>query len=190
MSTTYKAGKLFGKYLDGYTEPEVWTINGVTIYLNPSPDGVSADRWRSVLEAWLPEYDSVGWLEDFNTIQITEDCIDGDGVARCNLNGTIDLENDPVVPWSGDMFVNDSIAGILTHEFIHHAHLTINGADYTGRTPRNQGKLRNEVSFYAGKDVGEAVAEIGSAIVFDEPIPDWATDYYDEKGGHEGVYAL
>lgn len=175
--------------IERYHKPELWEICGIKIYFKPCPSGVSAEEWRDVLEEWLPRYEKVGWLNGLNGIYIGNGVAEGDATARYNHRGSIDLENSFDIPPSY-LAHSGAKESVLTHEMIHHAHITLNGFEKHFKPSERAELLKTEVSWYAGKDIGESVAEIGTGIVFGEEYPDWVHKYYDNRRGPQEVYEI
>lgn len=176
--------------VDDYTAPRHWEINGVDIWFKPEPNGVSASEWKDVLDKWLPKFQEVGWLDGLYRINIGKDIVSGEAVGQYMDSGVIYLENDVSIVGLGSSVVSDTSKHVLTHEIIHHAHRNIHDVVNTHKIPSNRQKIRNEVSYYAGKCTGETVAEIGTGIVHGEEFDEWVHDEYDKYGGPQEVYEI
>lgn len=182
--------QVLGSELENYHKPKVENICGVKIYFKPEPTGVSWSDWRGTLEEWLPQYDEHGLLDELRVIIIGDGMVSGDALGQYNHNCSIDLENDVGLGKFSGLVNDGSREAVLTHEVIHHAHLTLNGYENSRRTSNKQAMLKNDVSWYAGTNVGEAIAEIGTGIVHGEEFPEWVHDYYRAKDGPMEAYDI
>jgi len=192
MSLTQAFQQVLGSGLENYHKPKYWEICGVKVQFNPVPNGVSATTWKDTLEEWLPKYEEVGWLEGLHKIRIGPEAAHRkrEAVGRYNHDGSIDLNNDIDLGIAMTLVHDGSRESVLTHEVIHHAHLTLNGYEDSKKKPNNSRMLKEEVSYYAGSDVGEAIAEIGTGLVRGKNFPSWVHEYYEEKDGPMEAYGI
>lgn len=192
MSDTYgilhPVKRVVASQLDRYEAPKRWEICGVPVVFKPATGGTSATTWKETLEEWLPKYYEVGWLDGLNKIHIGEGVPGGDAVGRYFDHGTIKLENEIM----GDLLVvlGGRRETVLTHEIIHHAHVTLNDFEGSRKAPNKEALLKEQVSYYAGTNVGEAIAEIGTGIAHGHDFEPWVHDYYARKEGPQGVYDI
>lgn len=174
-----------------FFNPSRKTVHGVTVYFKPDPDGVSWNHWEDILNTWFPQFEDIGWLDDFNAIIIGNNVVENDtNVATYNKGATIDIERD--ISKEGYQWwctAGESDEYVLLHEFVHHAHMELNGYEPRVDTDRSEA-LREAVSTYAGHSVNEAIAEIGAGILLGEEFPEWVHEYYEEHDGPMGVYKL
>lgn len=183
--------RVMNSWLDDYEKPKYWEICGVTVCFQPVPGGVGANEWKETLDEWLPKYDEVGWLDGIHKIYIDEGAADnGDGaVGRYNDDGIIQLDNE----MDGDVHIfahSGSREAVLTHEMIHHAHLSLNGYEGGSRASEREDEIKQDVSWYAGTNIKESIAEIGAGIVHDSDFPDWVHEYYEKHDGPQEVYEI
>lgn len=193
MSLTQAFQKVLGSGLEDYHRPRYWDICGVKVQFKPVPNGVSASTWRDVLEKWLPKYEEVGWLDGLHKIRIGPNAAkrqNENAVGRYNHGGSIDLNNDIDLGAFAGLVHDGDREAVLTHEVIHHAHLSINGYENSRRSSNKEAMLKQDVSWYAGSNVGEAIAEIGTGIVHGEEFPSWVHEYYEEKRGPMEAYEI
>lgn len=158
-------------------------ICGVRIYFKPAFGGVEWSKWKDTLETMLPQYDDVGWLDGLSTIIIGEGIVKGMGVGNYDHRGTIDLENDVSMGDLRPAVIDDSREHILTHEVLHHAHIGIHDRPSQYTLDQDEQYIQREVSYYAGKNSDEAVAEIGAALFLGAEFPDGVIEIYDKYGG-------
>lgn len=144
-----------------------------------------SDKWTNIFEEWLPKFEEVGWLEDLNGICVVDEITESAAVAKYTARNTIVFERGA----AKDGF-HHSMKYILVHEFIHHAHFTLNEFENYEEPVEYEDEICDEINCYASSNVGEAVAEIGAHIVFDKELPHWLHEYYKQNDGPEGVYDI
>jgi hypothetical protein len=182
--------QVFDSKIENYNAPKRVEMNGITIYFKPSDQqhSVPWHEWEQVLEDLIPKFEVAGWLEEFTNINIKDGLVRGDGVGMYSPDcHSIDLENKVDGIWYSSRVLSDSPKHVLVHEMIHHAHLTLIGFDDRD-TDFNESLVKKEVSWYAGEDAYEAVAEIGAGIALGESFPQEVHDIYHDLDGPEEVY--
>lgn len=189
MSMKQAFERVLDTELDGYNAPQYWDICGVKVQFKPVTMGVPALDWRETLEEWLPKFEQAGWLTNFHKISIGEDTVRG-GVGRYMDTGAIYLENSVDLGAGKAMTLGDSREYILTHEMVHHAHINLNGYSGGRRASGNTAMLKEDVSWYAGTNINESIAEIGAGIIHGEGFPDWVYEYYEAKDGPQEAYDI
>lgn len=190
MSLKHAFQRVLQSGIQEYEAPTKEEISGVRVYLGSSLGRDGKQEWREILNEWLPRFERVGWTDGLKCIQIGDEIIAGDGAGRYNHNGTIDLEHHPgKFLMGGIATVGSNRKYVLTHEFIHHAHVKRGEFDY-GKADIDSGLVQSEVSYYAGTSPNEAVAEIGTGLVHGEQYPDEILDMYEEFGGPPEVHEI
>jgi len=193
MSLTQAFQQVLGSGLENYHKPRYWDICGVKVQFKPVAGGVPATTWKRTLEEWLPEYEAAGWLEGLHKIRIGPEAAHkkkSKAVGRYNHSGSIDLNNDISLGAFSGLVHDGTREAVLTHEVIHHAHLTLNGYEGSKKASNKEAMLKQDVSWYAGKNTGEAIAEIGTGIVHGQNFPSWVHEYYEEKDGPMEAYDI
>jgi hypothetical protein len=197
MNYSHAFKRVVSQFFDDYYAPRVEEVSGVTIYLERDSFGkVVDDGWLDIAEEWLPKMREIDWLPHLSNIQVIENCT---GAGTYYPTGSITLQ--PGVPNLSDSISENLIHGatesvggtkehVLVHEMIHHAHLTLNGHETRSISSDVAHKLERDVSEYASTNQREAVAEIGTGIVFGADYPDWVHEYYESLDGPQGVYEL
>jgi len=173
-----------------YQKPVYWTICDVPVVYKPVRDGIQPAEWKDVLDEWLPRFDRVGWLNEFQKIIIGEDEPRDDAVGEYKNNGFILLENNIREKMIEGVTFGERPGCILTHEMVHHAHRINGGFETADRDLLAPRKMRSGVSYYAGESSREAIAEIGAGIIHGYEIPDWAHEYYEEHDGPMEAYDI
>jgi len=179
--------------LENYHKPRYWEICGVKVQFKPVPGGVGQRKWKRTLDEWLPRYDEVGWLDGLHKIIIGPEAAHSKarrGVGRYDHDGSIYLNNDISLGAKSCRVYQNTRDALLTHEVVHHAHLTINGYENSNKSPEKEDMLKETVSWYAGKNVGESIAEIGTGIVHGADFPERVHEYYSDKDGPMGAYDI
>lgn len=189
MGVTDSFKKVLDSQIDDYHAPKRFDVCGVPVYIKPEPSGVSVREWKDVIDRLLPLFDDARWLDGFQKIIISDGAVDG-GVGKYMMNGSIYLENDVSMRGISASVIDDSPESTLAHEMVHHAHLTLN--DYNGGNKRlnNEMLIKNAVSYYAGTNINESIAEIGAGIIHGHDFPDWVHEHYADHDGPEGVYEI
>ena len=193
MSLVSAFQQVLGSGLENYHNPRYWEICGVKVQFKPVPNGVGQGTWKNTLEEWLPKYEEAGWLEGLHKIHIGPEAAHrphSEAVGRYDHGGSISLNNDIDLGRCSTLVHDGSREAVLTHEVIHHAHLGINGYENSRRSSNKEAMLKQDVSWYAGSNVGEAIAEIGTGIVHGENFPSWVHDYYRAKDGPMEAYDI
>lgn len=190
MSIKQAFHQVLGSQIDDYNPPEYWKICGVPVVFKPETGGISAKQWKSVLDEWIPRFESVGWLDGMEKILIGKDEPRGTGVGEYTTNGYILLANDIRKNMLHGTIFEISEGYVFTHEMLHHAHRMNDGFSKTDTPVPNVNKMRRDVSYYAGESQREAIAEIGAGIIHGYSIPNWAHDYYSEHHGPMEVYDI
>lgn len=184
--------RVLGSGLENYTAPKYGEIRGVQIRFKPSSqqDSVSWYDWKETLHEMIPRYDEAGWLEGFTKINIQHDLVRRDAVGQYFMSdGSINLENNLDMGWGNSRVLGHSQKHILTHEMVHHAHMYVN--DFGDRdVDFDKDFIRREVSYYAGSNILEAIAEIGAGIALGHEFPQEIHDFYEEHDGPQEVYEL
>lgn len=165
-----------------------WTICGVTVEYHATQDRQSMRKWKSVLEEWLPKFESANAIHDLKKIKIGENMVYF-GVGGCfEKQSEVHLNVDHQI--DDDIVVSDSAASVLIHEMVHHIDFRSRNVDYKSIDKSTESKLKREVSTYAGENLLEAIAEIGTGIIIGEEYPDYIHDFYAENDGPMEVYDL
>jgi hypothetical protein len=175
--------------IEQYHAPIREKICGVNVYFDRCPAKVQWSEWKNTLTDWLPAFEQAGWLQDFNCIMIGDGAPSGEAIGRYT-DCSISLENDVKENNVSDILVSDDQKYVLTHEILHHAHLYVKDCESRGAPPRRRIAVRDDVSWYAGENINEFVAEVGTGIVHGHEFPDYVHILYEEYGGPQQVYEL
>lgn len=184
--------RVLGSGLENYTATKYERINGVDVRFKPSsqPDSVSWYEWKRTLEDLLPRFEMAGWLDGFTRINIQHGLVRGDAVGQYFMSdGSINLENNLDMGWGNRRVLDHSREHIVTHEMVHHAHMSVNDFG-SQRREFDEEFIKTEVSWYAGSDILEAIAEIGAGIAHGHEFPEEIHDFYEEHDGPQEVYEL
>lgn len=184
--------QMLSSRFDDYNSPEYWTIEGVEVMFKESYGAMEEDDWKYLLDKSLPVYGRHGWLEGFEKIVIGDNVIGGDNedaVAQY-VGGAIYINSNRYLPEQTDEVVGSKWPVILTHEFIHHAHLMIEDFPVHRHTLSSEtaNMLEAEVSEYATESVKEAIAEIGAGTMHGKEYSDEVYNFYEEHNGPTEVY--
>lgn len=174
-----RIGQFLDRYID-YHPTERWNICGIQVYFKPTGDGASGEEWKELLEQWMPIYRHAGWLTGLEAIRIR------DGVAGFDSVGAYEVLRPEIHLEKEYLHAGHQI---LTHEMIHHAHITLEGWDIPAEVPpSDRRRVRWHVSGDARVDLHESIAEIGTRIVYGDTLPDYVHRYYERHGGPPEVY--
>jgi hypothetical protein len=189
MSLREPLERILGHGLENYNPTKFEEICGVKIRFKPSErhDSTSWNDWRDTLEEWLPKFKQAGWLDGLIKIRIADDAARGDAVGQYFNSGEIALENNIDLGVMSGNVLECSPEFVFTHEMIHHAHMNLNGKSNSHQN-FDQSDIRSQVSWYAGMDNLEAVAEIGAGIIHGYEFPDRIHEFYEEDDGPMAVY--
>ncbi len=196
MSVTYKLKRVVDRRVESYTAPKQTKICGVKIAFKPSRqhDSVSWDEWEDTFTTLLPMFKSVGWLKEFNRINVGDGLITNNAVAQYFMSHkSIDLENNVDMGEWSEYVVGDTREHTLVHEIIHHAHMYLNDfgqQDVSLPDADTKVTIQHEVSHYASSSINEAIAEIGSGIALGHEFPEFVHDFYEKYDGPQGVYEI
>jgi len=191
MSLTRSFKQVLSSGIDSYNAPKDTEICEVDVVMMGSLNNpiLTWSEWKEELRPLLQSYDSVGWLDDFNKI-IIGDMSNVTAVGEyTSRNRTIQLDHKLDTSWYGDKVLDTTLEHVVTHEMIHHAHITRNGFDKPNAY-FNESLIKDEVSYYGEKNVYEAVAEIGSGIVHGHEFCEKVHEFYDMWDGPQEVYDL
>lgn len=184
--------RVLGSGLENYTATKYERMSGVDVRFKPSsqPDSVSWYEWKRTLEDLLPRFKMAGWLDGFTRINIQHGLVRGHAVGQYFMSdGSINLENNLDMGWGNRRVLDHSREHILTHEMVHHAHMYVNDFG-SQRREFDEDFIKREVSYYAGSNILEAIAEIGAGIVHGHEFPQEIHDFYEQHDGPQEVYEL
>lgn len=160
------------------------------------------DKWRTVLDKWMPQFEEHGWLEDLLCLQIGDELIVRSGVAGEYRSGScLAVLGDDPVPTENPKLYSTGREYSLLHEMSHHAHMNTSHGDLP-RDPNeidvadlviesgwySMGhKFAKQVSAYATEDPLETVAETAASIALGNEVDDDIMETYYALGGPEPI---
>lgn len=162
----------------------------VTFYSTENQEN-SWEYWQNVIDEALEPFANTGMLRRMKHISIGgKGAPTGEAVGMYN-SGHVMLDNDTSTFPSG-VVLEDSPEFVLTHELIHHVHLTLNDFDdtYGSLSEREETLLSRAVSLYSKKNKAEAVAEIGAGILHGYSFEDFVHEIYAKYDGPQFVYEV